>query len=210
MIPEELESGFRRFREEHYPRHRRIYEQLAGKGQRPHTLVIGCSDSRVDPAAIFDAGPGELFVVRNVANLVPPFETGGGFHGVSAAVEFAVSSLHVSNILVLGHCQCGGVQACASGAAREDSLFVGHWVSALEPALAESRAALGSDAPVEAITDDLELRGIRHSLDRLKTYPFVETAVSQGRLALHGARFGVADGRLEWMEDDGHYSDFSD
>jgi carbonic anhydrase len=210
VIPEKLESGFRRFREELYPRHRRTYEQLADKGQRPHTLVIGCSDSRVDPAAIFDAGPGELFVVRNVANLVPPFETDGGFHGVSAAVEFAVTALEVANILVMGHRQCGGVHACAAGAPKDGSLFVGHWVSALEPALAESRAELGTHAPVEAIADDLELRAIRHSIERLKTYPFVTKAIEDGQLKLHGARFGVADGRLEWMEDDGSFSVFED
>ncbi|MEE2567136.1 carbonic anhydrase [Hyphobacterium marinum] len=206
MIPEKLEAGFRRFRDELYPRHKRTYERLADKGQTPHTLVIGCSDSRVDPAAIFDAGPGELFVVRNVANLVPPFETDGGFHGVSAAVEFAVGSLKVSNILVMGHRQCGGVEACASGHSPEDSLFVGHWISALHPALEESRADVGADAPLGELSADLELRAIRHSIERLKTYPFVEKALAEGRLALHGARFGVADGELEWLGDDGTFS----
>lgn len=206
MIPEQLESGFRRFRDELYPRHKATYERLADKGQKPHTLVIGCSDSRVDPSAIFDAGPGELFVVRNVANLVPPFETDGGFHGVSAAVEFAVGSLKVSNILVMGHRQCGGVHACASGHSPEDSLFIGHWISALHPALAESRAELGGGASTDAVADDLELRAIHHSIERLKTYPFVAKALGEGRLALHGARFGVADGELEWMGEDGRFT----
>tara|TARA_R110002072_G_scaffold62217_2_gene155964 strand:- start:3591 stop:4226 length:636 start_codon:yes stop_codon:yes gene_type:complete len=205
-IPGELADGFRRFRDELYPRHKRTYERLADKGQTPHTLVIGCSDSRVDPAAIFDAGPGELFVVRNVANLVPPFETDGGFHGVSAAVEFAVGSLKVSNILVMGHRQCGGVEACASGHAPGDSLFIGHWISALRPALEESHAEVGADAPLEAISAELELRAICHSIERLKTYPFVEKAIGEGRLALHGARFGVADGELEWLGEDGNFS----
>lgn len=207
MIPDKLQTGFRRFREELYPRHKATYERLADKGQRPQTLVIGCSDSRVDPSAIFDAGPGELFVVRNVANVVPPFETDGGFHGVSAAVEFAVTSLRVSNILVLGHRQCGGVHACATGAAKDASLFVGHWVSALEPALAESRAEFGTHASADVIAEDLELRAIRHSIERLKTYPFVAEALEEGRLQLHGARFGVADGRLEWLQDDGSFAD---
>lgn len=206
MIPEKLESGFRRFRDELYPRHKATYERLADKGQKPHTLVIGCSDSRVDPSAIFDAGPGELFVVRNVANLVPPFETDGGFHGVSAAVEFAVGSLKVSNILVMGHRQCGGVHACASGHSPSDSIFIGHWISALHPALAESRAELGTHAPTDAVADDLELRAIRHSIERLKTYPFVQKALENGQLALHGARFGVADGELEWMDEDGRFT----
>lgn len=206
MIPDKLESGFRRFREELYPRHKRTYETLADKGQKPHTLVIGCSDSRVDPSAIFDAGPGELFVVRNVANLVPPFETDGGFHGVSAAVEFAVGTLRVANILVMGHRQCGGVEACASGHSPSDSIFVGHWISALHPALAESRAELGTHAPLDAVSNDLELRAIRHSIERLKTYPFVQKALEEGRLALHGARFGVADGELEWMGEDGRFT----
>lgn len=207
-IPTKLEAGFRRFRDELYPRHKRTYERLADKGQKPHTLVIGCSDSRVDPAAIFDAGPGELFVVRNVANLVPPFETEGGFHGVSAAVEFAVESLEVANILVMGHRQCGGVEACANGHSPEDSVFIGHWITALYPALEESRAAMGTDAPLAKISADLELRAIRHSVERLKTYPFVRKAVNEGRLALHGARFGVADGELEWMAEDGSFHNF--
>lgn len=209
-IPNQLFDGFRRFRDELYPRHKRTYEHLADKGQTPHTLVIGCSDSRVDPSAIFDAGPGELFVVRNVANLVPPFEVDGGFHGVSAAVEFAVGSLQVSNILVMGHRQCGGVQACASGHSPDDSLFIGHWISALHPALEESRADLGADAPLEDLSADLELRAIRHSIERLKTYPFVTDAMQQGHLALHGARFGVADGQLEWLGEDGKFSIVSD
>ena len=206
MIPEKLEAGFRRFRDELYPRHKRTYERLANKGQKPHTLVIGCSDSRVDPSAIFDAGPGDLFVVRNVANLVPPFETDGGFHGVSAAVEFAVNALKVSTILVMGHRQCGGVEACASGHSPTDSQFIGHWISALHPALAESRAALGNEASLDAISNDLELRAVRHSIERLKTYPFVAKALNNAKLAIHGARFGVADGELEWMGEDGRFT----
>ncbi|WP_420432931.1 carbonic anhydrase [Hyphobacterium sp.] len=204
-IPPQLAAGFSRFRADLYPRQKQLYEDLADKGQKPHTLVIGCSDSRVDPSQIFDASPGELFVVRNVANLVPPYETDGGYHGVSAALEFAVTVLKVSNILVLGHKQCGGVHACAGGHSESDSIFLGHWISALQPALAEVRKNLDAGADVDTHAEHLELNGIRHSIERLKTYPFVKSALDSSDLIIHGARFGVADGELEWMNDDGHF-----
>lgn len=206
MIPDELERGFARFRSELYPRQKKLFEELSTKGQKPHTLVIGCCDSRVDPSQIFDARPGELFVVRNVANLVPPFEDDGGFHGVSAALEFAVTVLKVTNVLVLGHKQCGGVHACADGHSETDSQFLGHWISALRPALVEVHQELGAGAPTDKLADALELQGIRHSIERLKTYPFIQTALAAGNLALHGARFGVAEGHLEWMSEDGRFS----
>jgi carbonic anhydrase len=205
-IPEELKSGFSRFRSELYPRQKKLFEDLSTRGQSPHTLVIGCCDSRVDPSQIFDARPGELFVVRNVANLVPPYEADGGFHGVSAALEFAINVLKVSNVLVLGHKQCGGVHACADGHSESDSLFLGHWISALQPALAEVRQELGPQAGTDEQADALELNGIRHSIERLKTYPFVQSALNAGELTLHGARFGVAEGYLEWMSEDGRFS----
>jgi len=204
-IPTELADGFNRFRVNAFQTQRMRFEALAARGQKPHTLIIGCCDSRVDPSAIFDASPGELFIVRNVANLVPPYELDGGYHGVSAALEFAVKHLGISNVLVLGHQQCGGVRACAEGHSPQDSLFLGHWIEALQPALVESQQALGPHAGIDEISDDLELRAIRHSIERLKTFPFVQTLCASGELTIHGARFGVSDGRLEWLNNDGEF-----
>jgi carbonic anhydrase len=197
-IPDPLRAGFERFRVSQFESQRRVWRELA-KGQKPHALVIGCADSRVDPAAIFDAGPGELFIVRNVANLVPPYEPDSGHHGVSAALEFAVKTLGIEHVVVLGHKDCGGVHAAVTGAA-EGTEFVHRWISPLQSALSESRHHCGYDAPTETLCNDLELRSVQHSLDRLLKFPFVAKAVEAGTLALHGARFGIADGQLEWLE----------
>lgn len=201
MIPGQLRDGYAQFRAERFENKQRLWRQLS-KGQSPRALVIGCADSRVDPAAIFNAGPGELFIVRNVANLVPPYEPDGAHHGVSAALEFAVKSLKVDHIVVLGHRQCGGVHAAATGSAA-GTQFIERWLDPLAPACAEARDALGDDASEEALCDDLELRSVRHSLGRLMGFPFVADAVAVGSLCLHGARFGIADGVLEWMDEDG-------
>lgn len=203
MIPTRLHEGFARFRAERFERKQRIWQTLA-KGQSPETLVIGCADSRVDPAAIFDAGPGDLFIIRNVANLVPPYEPDSAHHGVSAALEYAVKVLKVKNVVVLGHRQCGGVHAAATGAA-EDTQFVRKWLEPLAPVHAEACRELGADAAVEDLCDDMELRSIRRSRERLMSFPFIAEAVQEGRLALHGARFGIADGELEWLNSDGRF-----
>lgn len=203
MIPDQLKSGYAQFRAERFEKKQRIWRNLA-KGQSPRVLVIGCADSRVDPAAIFNAGPGELFIVRNVANLVPPYEPDGAHHGVSAALEFAVKSLKVDHIVVLGHRQCGGVHAAATGSAA-GTQFIERWLDPLAPACAEARAELGEAVSEEELCDDLELRSVRHSLKRLVGFPFVAEAVEQGRVRLHGARFGIADGVLEWMGEDGAF-----
>lgn len=204
MIPAPLRDGFARFRAERFERKQRIWRELA-KGQSPHTLVLGCADSRVDPAAIFDAGPGELFIIRNVANLVPPYQPDGAHHGVSAALEFAVKVLKVQNILVLGHKQCGGVHAAATDGAR-GTQFIEKWLEPLGEVADEARAHVGAQAEVEHLCDDLELRSVRHSLERLLAFPFVADAVKEGGLALHGARFGIADGVLEWLQPDGSFA----
>ncbi|MGE0828504.1 MAG: carbonic anhydrase [Hyphomonadaceae bacterium] len=170
-----------------------LYRKLALVGQSPKTLVIACADSRVDPAAIFDAGPGELFIVRNVANLAPPYEEAEGHHGTSAAIEFAVQTLKVETILVLGHAQCGGVAAAISGA-PPNSPFLAAWVDLLSPA--KARLSPQEKDPHGA----LEHESIRVSLENLLTFPFVQSAVDAGRLTLRGARFGVADGILEVLD----------
>lgn len=201
--PETLISGYRRFKGGRFRVERAHYAELAD-GQTPHTLVIACSDSRVDPAAIFDAAPGELFVVRNVANLVPPAEEGGGLHGVSAALEFAVKVLKVKGVLVMGHGDCGGVKACATGLDGLPNTYLGPWLSTMEPARDEVTGELG-DAPLAEIADTLELVSIRHSLERLKQFPFVRDAIEQRGLELHGARFSIHDGILEWLGEDGAF-----
>jgi carbonic anhydrase len=189
---EELIAGYRRYRNERWPRLRALHQKLA-RGQAPRVLVIACCDSRVDPATIFDADPGELFVIRNVANLAPPFEQGGGYHGTSAAIEFAVTGLKVSEILVLGHAQCGGV-AAALNAPEEPTTFVDHWVGLLDPAK-ERIAHVHGDKQIA-----LEYESIKVTLENLRTFPFVAERMSAGKLALFGARYGVADGGLEMYD----------
>ncbi|MEO3471083.1 carbonic anhydrase [Roseomonas sp. CAU 1739] len=189
---DELIEGYRRFRAETWPRERARFEELAAQGQRPHTMVIACSDSRVDPQMIFSAGPGELFVLRNVANLVPPYMPDQLFHGTSAAVEFAVRVLKVDRIVVMGHALCGGISALLNGAPPEVQDFVAGWIGIAERA---RTVALRCDVPDQR-QEVAEHEAVRISLDNLMTFPWVAEAVAAGRLTLHGAHFGVATGRL--------------
>lgn len=191
-IPAGLAAGYRRFRSERYAVEAERYRALA-KGQRPRTMIIACADSRADPATIFAAAPGELFVVRNVAALVPPFEEGGGYHGTSAAIEFAVSELSVPEIVVMGHGLCGGIAAALSE--RPTGRFIGPWVELL----AGIRAQL-SDADPGARQKRLEQMAVEYSLQNLTSFPFVEAAIVAGRLHLHGAWFAIAEGELEWLD----------
>lgn len=198
-VPRPLLDGYRRFRREHFPGEVERFRRLAG-GQSPHTMVIGCADSRVDPATIFSAAPGELFVVRNVANLVPPPDPTAGYHGTSAALEFAVTGLHVGAIVVLGHGLCGGVAAAIETAERQPAGdYIAPWVALL----AEARAEVLADAKLRTQAERqraLERRGIRHSLANLRRFPFVKTALDDGRLKLHGAWFSIAEGTLHWLD----------
>lgn len=189
-----LIAGFRRFREKYFGTGSSPYLQLL-EGQSPKTLVVGCSDSRVDPAIISDAGPGELFVVRNVANLVPPFEKGGGYHGVSAAIEFAVKNLKVENIVILGHRQCGGIRALIQGLQSDSESFVDRWVAIARPAHLRAIAAHPS-AGVEELCQHCELESIKISLQNLLSFPFVQQAVNERGLNLIGAYFDLEAGRL--------------
>lgn len=191
---EHLIEGYRVYREKRWPELRALHRKLAEKGQSPKTLVIACADSRVDPATIFNAGPGELFVVRNVANLAPPFEEGAGYHGVSAAIEFAVLQLKVETILVLGHAQCGGVAAALSDRARDPNSFLDRWIGLLDHA--KSRIDPHS---VDA-NSELEHESIRVTLENLATFPFIQRAIDDRGLKLVGARYGVADGGLELLD----------
>ncbi|WP_417496651.1 carbonic anhydrase [Maricaulis sp.] len=199
--PEQLAAGYRRFRATSYKAQSSLYQELS-QGQKPHTLVIACSDSRVDPVHIFGARPGDLFVVRNVANLVPQIDLDGGRHGVSAALEFAVEQLAVKHVVVMGHGQCGGIEACAVGLDKLESTFLGPWLEPLEPTREEVLAKVG-EASLATVCDQMELLAVQQSVGRLHQFPFVTAAVKSRGMQLHGARFSIATGILEWMRSDG-------
>lgn len=192
-----LLAGYRRFRSEQYDGQRRRWEGLAS-GQEPPVMVIGCCDSRVDPAMIFDTEPGQAFILRNVANLVPPHEVGGGLHGASAAIEFAVVNLAVCHIVVLGHGACGGVQAALQGGdlGAPGESFIDGWISILREGR-DRVLARGEKDPQHA----LELEGIRISLANLRTFPWVSEREADGRLKLHGAYFAISDGVLHLLDE---------
>jgi carbonic anhydrase len=192
---EALLEGYNRFRADRYPTEKRRWEKLA-TGQAPPVMIVGCCDSRVDPATIFDTEPGQVFILRNVANLVPPFEQGGGLHGVSAALEFAVTKLLVRHIVVMGHGSCGGVTAALQGGDQgiEGPSFIDGWIALLDPAVERVR---GSEDPQRA----LELEGVRTSLQNLRSFPFVREREEAGELQLHGCYFAIADGQL-WELDE--------
>jgi len=195
-LPQRLSDGYRAFRSGRLPTEQSRYRELAERGQAPETMVVGCCDSRVSPEVIFDAGPGELFVVRNVANLVPPYSPDGLYHGVSAALEYGVTVLRVKHLVVLGHARCGGIQAYASNGPTGD--FIGKWISLLAPAAAS----------VEAHKQDgdylrrLEQTSLQRSLENLTTFPFIRGACDRNALALFGAYFDEATGELSVLERD--------
>ncbi|HWK13509.1 MAG TPA: carbonic anhydrase [Rhizobiaceae bacterium] len=197
-LPDELISGYRNFMSGRYASESARYRELASSGQTPKTMVFACCDSRAAPETIFDAGPGALFVVRNVANLVPPYAPDDNHHGTSAALEFAVQSLKVENILVLGHGRCGGIGAALNPAAEPLSPgdFIGRWMSLVAPA-AEAVAGNKLMTPAERQTA-LERISIRYSLANLRTFPCVRILEQKGKLRLHGAWFDISTGEL-WI-----------
>lgn len=196
-----LLDGYHRFRKGDWASERARWAELA-EGQSPKVMIIACSDSRVDPTVIFDTAPGEMFVVRNVANLVPPFENDGGRHGVSAALEFAVTQLKVAEILVLGHGACGGCKAALSrafeGADPGEGGFIAHWVDLLDEARDRVIAEHG-DGP-EGV-HEMELAAVKVSLANLRTFPFVPGREASGDLVLRGAYFAIADGQLHLLDE---------
>jgi carbonic anhydrase len=193
-----LIDGYRRFRASQFATERARWQELA-EGQSPRAVVIACSDSRADPATIFDTNPGEIFVVRNVANLVPPFETGGGRHGVSAALEFAVTQLNVPEIVVMGHERCGGISAALTGkfdgAAAGEGGFVATWMSQVD---GPAKAIAHEHGTGEDAHRMLEEVAIRQSLANLRGFPFVSTREKNGTLKLLGCHFSIRDGEL-WL-----------
>lgn len=194
-----LLEGYRRFRAERWPTEHDRYEKLALYGQRPETLVIGCSDSRVDPQTVFGAGPGELFVIRNVAAIVPPYAPGEGHHGTSAAIEYAVRVLQVKRIAVLGHAQCGGVRAIVEGVPDIAADFVKPWLQIADPV----RRSIPAEMDHAEALHHCEGEVVRLSMNNLLTFPWVAEAVEAGRLEIEGFSFGVANGILTRLEDDG-------
>lgn len=197
-FPEVLADRYRRFKYRHFAPNLDHYETLAANGQSPEVMVVSCCDSRVDPETIFSAMPGELFVVRNVANLVPPYETSGKYHGVSAALEFAALNLRVKHIIVMGHSGCGGIRASLEhDAARQTSAqFITNWMSMLDDARngVVKCCAGKSQAEVRAA---LEREAIKTSLANLRTFPCIQILESKGRIELHGAYFDISSGTLE-------------
>lgn len=197
-----LLAGYRRFRKQQWPERRRLFEALADRGQAPRAMVVACADSRVDPGMIFDSGPGELFVVRNVAGLVPPYESDGALHGTSAALEFAVRVLQVRELVVMGHGLCGGVSGLLHGVPPEASDFVGPW---MQIAAAARAIALSVDTK-DARQLRAEQEVVKLSIANLRSFPWIAERVAAGRLALHGAHFDVRYGRLSLLDTAGTFS----
>ena len=199
-LPPRLLDGYRAFMDGRYASERDRYRALAREGQTPETMVIACGDSRAAPETIFDCGPGELFVVRNVANLVPPYAPDGKHHSTSAALEFAVQSLKVKHIVVLGHGRCGGIRAALDPAAEPLSPgdFIGKWLGLVAPA---AEAVTGNTMMTAAERQTaMERISIRYSLANLRSFPCVSILEGKGRLSLHGAWFDISTGEL-WAMD---------
>lgn len=196
-------EGYRRFRSTGWASQRERWEQLR-EGQSPRVMVIACSDSRVDPAQIFDTNPGEMFVVRNVAALVPPFEMSRGHHGVSAALEFAVQVLKVAEIVVMGHGQCGGCNAALTQELKDappgEGGFIADWIGMLDGARATVIAAHGNDRGREA-QRAMENEAVRVSLANLRTFPCIMEKEAAGEIELIGARFAINDGLLHVLDE---------
>lgn len=197
---DDLISGYRRFRETGWQQQRQRWAELK-EGQAPQVMVVACSDSRVDPSTIFDASPGEMFVVRNVGAMVPPFELGGLRHGVSAALEFAVTQLEVPEIVIMGHGACGGVSAALTRrfdhAPPGEGGFISRWMAMLDEARDRIVSELGN-GPEAARA--LELEAVKVSIANLRTFPCVPVREAEGRLKLHGTYFSIADGVLHVLD----------
>ena len=199
---QQLIEGYRRFRENRWAHERERWAELA-EGQSPKVMILACADSRSDPAEIFDARPGEMFVARNIAALAPPYETSSGFHGVSAALEFAVTQLEVEEILVMGHGLCGGCAASLTGQFDDrrpgHGQFIADWVRMLERARDRVRAR-HTDLDRDAFLD-MEQEAVKVSLANLRTFPWIAERERAGKLRLHGAHFSISEGRLYVLDE---------
>jgi carbonic anhydrase len=195
-----LIDGYRAFRAATWPERRALFEQLADRGQSPRALVLACSDSRVDPTMIFNVAPGELFVIRNVANLVPPYAPDDRSHGTSAALEYGVTVLEVADLIVLGHGMCGGIRALLNPTATPTD-FIGPWMSIARRA----RERVLACAEVEDVQTACEHEAVRIALENLRTFPWIAEREADGRLRLHGASFDIRFGVLELLRPDGSF-----
>jgi carbonic anhydrase len=197
-----LIDGYRRFREKDWARERERWSELA-EGQSPQIMILSCADSRVDPAQIFDARPGEMFVARNIAGLAPPYETTSGYHGVSAALEFAVTQLNVGEIMVMGHGLCGGCAAALTGEFDDTEPGEGHFISDWVHMLDEARRKVRARHPDlgEAAYTDMEREAVKVSLANLRTFPWIAEREQAGQLKLHGAHFAISEGRLSILDE---------
>lgn len=201
--PTELIEGYRRFRSGRLVEQRGRLRRLAAQGQTPRAVVVACCDSRVDPQTIFDAEPGDLFVIRNVANLVPPYQPNTDYHGTSAALEFAIMGLGIRDIVVMGHASCGGIRALLSGDAQNGD-FVGRWMAIAEAAR-ETCCAGDKNPDDPAVQRATEFEVVRLSLANLMTFPCIRAGVKAGTLALHGCLFELASGGLLVMDESGEF-----
>jgi carbonic anhydrase len=195
-IPHKLVEGFQRFREQHFESNDSLYQQLVTEGQTPKTMVVACCDSRVDPALVLDCEPGDLFVIRNVANLVPPVEGRAGHHGTTAAIEYGVRNLGVDHIIVLGHAHCGGIGTLvSSGGVSNPGSFIDDWMCLVESARSSVMTEM-PNATLKEQTRACEQRAILVSLDNLMTFTWVRERVEAGKLTLHGWYFDIENGQL--------------
>jgi carbonic anhydrase len=193
----QLEDGYRRFRDGRFAEYRALFEVLAHQGQHPKVMLVACCDARVDPALLTSTHPGELFIVRNVANLIPPYEPDSRHHGTSAALEFAVRSLDVSHIIILGHALCGGVRALHEHHTKGivSGAFLPNWLDIAQPAC-EALDAAGQDGDTREGARELERQVVRVGLANLRSFPFVAEAEAAGRLSLHGGYVDIEAARL--------------
>ena len=197
-----LLAGYRRFRENGWPGQRKLFESLARDGQRPQALVVACVDSRVDPGRIFDAAPGEMLTVRNVANLVPPYAPDAAYHGTSAALEFGVRVLAIPHIVVLGHGLCGGVRTLLEGAPESARDFIEPWMSMAGDARAKAMRCSSAEERQQCCEHEV----VKTSLANLLTFPWIRDPVARGEVALHGAWFDVRTGALTILQPDGMFN----
>lgn len=193
-----LIDGYHRFRRGNYNRHRADWETL-GTGQQPGVMIIACADSRVDPAIVFSLEPGQAFLVRNVANLVPPFDINSGHQGVCSAIEYGVTGLGVKHIVVMGHAACGGIAAALSGIDTADEpSFVGKWMSLVD----KPRSMVLEDGSIADKQRGLEYASVANSLSNLRTYPYIAEGEANGTLALHGCHFDIGKGQLRILDEE--------
>lgn len=195
----ELLDGYHRFRRNDFHRHRGRWAELA-EGQHPPIMIISCCDSRVDPATVFDTVPGQAFVLRNVANLVPPYREERGLEGVNSAIEFGVTGLEVKHIVVMGHGACGGIKAALAGGDQglPGHSFIDDWIALVK----EPRDRIVADDSIEDKQTGLELEAIRQSLSNLRSFPYIAEREADGRLKLHGCHFNIGKGQLYVLDEE--------